>query len=745
MDVYEHRQVVKLFIQDVNEALVQFDEHLSVLEREGATQRIIERLGRTLHSIKGSAAALGFAEVAEFAHHVEGYVKALGRHEQLSRSEIYHLLDTAKSYIHEHIQSLHDKKVPPTGGDKIVRAMEDALKPKLVSLVLRLPRAPLAGDIWFMSDDFEFELFEMPQPPSNEDNLPPAQPTDPEQFEIRSEILRLTQLAAAVNLNTILAAQNMGVHESQISTAPEARATANEEWSLAGLEPNRGEEEQDLSETKALSIFDFDRLARAEISNTIQAETQEQIDFVAEKEPALSPKEVISAQVQEVTNLMYRGDSEDSIEQIDDENEAASHNSIEDSLKVEVESHSEHLVEENNIQVRLKDVDELLNLAEELVTLQNILDEHKPVFETPLLQKTISRLSKLIAQTQELSMSMKMVRFSSLFNAISTHAQRQALLYHKDVQPEIEGGDAEIDKSILDSVLKPLSHLVSNAIEHGIESADVRLEKGKPPQGRVTVALKLSPKEVIFEVSDDGRGLDIAQIRKKAIECGLMARLDRMSDEHIRSFIFHPGFTTRASDIDDDEQQGLGLHQLSTFVLKSKGRIEIDSIRDHGTVFRIILPKSISVIEAFVVRVGSERFVIPKDQIAESVSSHEAQVDVIQGHQQLLNVRGNSVPLIQLNTILKRLAVPFKEEAQFSGVALIAQESDSRPVAVIVDDIVCQKKVVIKPLGRELQSLKGLSGAAILGDGKPSVILNLHELIASYLGERTERFVRSSA
>lgn len=736
MDVSDLKQVVKLFIQDVDEELVQFDNNVAALEKEGASQLLLEKLARTIHSVKGSAAALGFAEIAEFSHHVERYLKALKTHEQLPRNEICKPLLDAKKLIHEHVQSLRENKRPPSGGEKIIQAMEKVLEPKPFAHIVRLPRAPLAGDIWLMNDEFKLELFEFTEEPQTTPDSGAGKLTDPEQYAIQSEILRLTQLAAAVNLNTVLAAQSRAVQDNRTASTPE--------WSLAGLNVSIISEDSETSDHVSPDSHELGMSHDDEISSG----TDSLVARVLEN-PAASATDAQVLNVVTDSNTQHEERTTHSAIEPEANTDSSELPSCDISLYSAAGDgdslHSTLQVEANDIRVSLKDIDALLGYTEELVTLQNILDEHKPVFETPLLQKTISRLSKLIAMTQELSMSMKMVLFGSLTKVLSSHTQTLADAFQKTIHTEIVGGDTEIDKSILDSVATPISLLISNAVEHGIETPEERIAKGKPAGGRISVSMKMKPKEIIFEVSDDGRGLDIPQIRKKAIACGLMTRLDRMNDEHIRSFIFHPGFSTRSSTQEDDEGQGLGLGQISTFARTHRGRVEIDSIKDHGTVFRLILPQSVSVIEALVVKVGSERFIIPKDQIKETVSSQEAQVDVIQGHHQLLNLRGVSVPLIQLSTVLRRPTDTPKAEATYAGIALVAQEEQARPFAVIVDDVICQKKVVIKHLGEELQGLRGLTGAAILGDGKPSIILDLHELISSYRSGKTAGIERKSA
>lgn len=751
MDVSELKQVVKLFIQDVDEALAQFDASVAALASEGVSHPEIDRLVRTTQRMKGSAAALGFAEISEFTHHIERYLRSLKTHEQIPLTEACKPLISAKDFLHNHVQSLRDNKKSPGAGEHIVRDMDKVLEPKPFARIIQLPRAPLAGDIWFMNEDLKLELFEMPEEPPAPDEPIADKTTDPEHFAIQAEILRLTQLAAAVNLSTVLAAQSTPTRLQTSELSPE--------WSLAGVAlktPVIDSNQQPAATNDAGAPVE----SELEVQPASNDGTQSSLEPVSDERVDQHEEILDSQALQAVVQGMTEPDDNDAdqpertgdLAQNTNLKSAPNHPTADSSVHSQRTAVSQPTPiqqssynSKDSIKVSLSDIDELLKYTEELVTLQNIIDEHKPLFETPLMQKSISRLSKLIAMTQELSMSMKMVRFDSLSGTIDSHVQELSLSLQKDITAELEGGDLEIDKSILDDIADPISLLIRNAVEHGIESAEERVAKGKTAAGRVTVSLKVTAKEIIFEVTDDGGGIDIAHIRKRAIACGLMARLDRLSDDEIRSFIFHQGFSTRASDHDDDDTAGYGLHTVSTFVQSKRGRIEINSIRDHGTVFRIVLPQMISVIEAFVVRVGSERFVIPKNQVTENVSSQEAHVDIMQGGNQLLNLRGTSVPLIHLSTVLRRPAGHRTSDALYEGIALVVQQEHARPYAVIVDDIICQKKIVMKPLGRELQGLIGLTGAAILGDGQPAIILDLHDLVESYRSGKMSAFNRKSA
>ena len=228
MDVSELKQIVDIFIHEADEALSQFEHCFLALEREGPSDVLLDKIFRTAHNLKGSSAALGFSELAEFTHHFESFLLALKKKEVPVTAQVVSLLLGSRDFISEHIESLRAGRKSPGKGDPLVQAMAREKEPKPVAQVIELPRPPEAGDIWFVGEDLKAELFELPEPPAKAVE-PEVAPIDPKMLAIHAEIFRLTQLAAAVNLTTVQTASALAETASDIPSQ-------QQEWSLAGVQ-----------------------------------------------------------------------------------------------------------------------------------------------------------------------------------------------------------------------------------------------------------------------------------------------------------------------------------------------------------------------------------------------------------------------------------------------------------------------------------------------------------------------------
>jgi len=668
VDVSELKQIVDIFIHESDEAISQFEHCFLALEREGPSDVLLDKIFRTAHNLKGSSAALGFSEIAEFTHHFESFLLSLKKKEIPVTAHVVSLLLEGRDFISDHIDSLRAGRKSHEKGDRLVQAMAREKEPKPVAQAIELSRPPTAGDIWFVGEGLKAELFELPEPTAKATE-PEVAPIDPKMLAIHAEIFRLTQLAAAVNLTTVQTA-------SALAEIASDNPSHEQEWSLEGVQ-------------KILDAQPQNEIA--EIPNEIAEIPQ----LPSEPEPIETntentPTEAIITDILPQTPMQTQSDE--------------------------------------SVRVNLARIDKLRDYVGELVILQSVLDEHKAVFTSPLLQKSVARMSKIIREVQELSMGLRMVKLKPVFRKLQRIVHDTSEALNKDVHATYIGEETEIDKTVLDKIGDPLVHLVRNALDHGLETIEERVATGKPAQGKISINAFQQSRAIVIEVKDDGRGLDSGRIREKAIERGLMTVLDQFSEEKIRSFIFHPGFSTKAV-VTDLSGRGIGLDAVSSNVQSMQGRIEIESAVGQGTTFRILLPLTVAVVDGFIVKLGEERYIVPKAQVAETLRPQEVDVNLAQGRSQLLNLRGMTVPLFHLATLLQKNSHLVEAKTTFEGIALVVMENSKNPFAVIVDDVLSQQQVVIKKLGRELQGLAGLSGAAILGDGNPAVILDLAELI----------------
>lgn len=383
--------------------------------------------------------------------------------------------------------------------------------------------------------------------------------------------------------------------------------------------------------------------------------------------------------------------------------------------------------EDESIRVSLKRLEGLINNVGELVILQTVLNQQKYQIQSPLIQRTISQLAKITKDIQDISMSLRMVPLKQTFQKMQRIVRDTAQAVGKPIQFVMEGEQTEIDKTVVELLGDPLVHLVRNAVDHGIDTVEEREKLGKSLQGTITLAAFHRGGQIIIEVRDDGRGLDPEKLRLKAIEKGIIRPERMMSKMEAQNLIFAAGFSTKA-EVTEISGRGVGMDVVKTNIEKRlQGEIELQSDVGVGTTVRIKLPLTLAIIDGMVVQAGSDRFVIPLAQVFESLQPVKEDVTTVSGLGEVLSLRGEHLPLYRLPSLTGRK--PTLKDA-WDGIAVVVR-SGERPFCVLVDDILGQQQIVIKQLGGEIRDLKGVSGGAILGDGRAALILDINELVSA--------------
>jgi two-component system, chemotaxis family, sensor kinase CheA len=287
----------------------------------------------------------------------------------------------------------------------------------------------------------------------------------------------------------------------------------------------------------------------------------------------------------------------------------------------------------------------------------------------------------------------------------------------KQIELEISGADAELDKAMIEKLADPLLHIVRNAIDHGIEPTEQRMAAGKPSQGKLRLHAYQDSGSIVIEVSDDGRGLNVERIRAKAIENRLIDKDAILDDQATFALIFQPGFST-AETVTDLSGRGVGMDVVRRNIEQLRGEIEIESTLGHGTIFRIKLPLTLAIIDCFQVTVGSSNFAIPLELVVECIDLEHELDDY-----RIVNLRGEPLPYVTLADI-------FGIPRQSGGTpCMVIVQSGRRRAGILVDKLVGELQAVINPLGYLLQGVRGLGGATILGDGKVALILDVPALL----------------
>lgn len=375
---------------------------------------------------------------------------------------------------------------------------------------------------------------------------------------------------------------------------------------------------------------------------------------------------------------------------------------------------------EESIRVSVAKVEKLLNFVGEMVILHAVLREQSVV--SPPLAKTVHQLGKVTKEVQDMAMSLRMVPVKPTFQKMTRIVRDTASALEKKVQLILEGEETELDKTVLEKMNDPLVHLVRNAVDHGIEDTERRADSGKKPLGTVTLRAEHRSGKLAIEIADDGGGIDPVKIRSLAEKKGLVKLGASLSERDTLHLLFAPGFSTK-SQITDISGRGVGMDVVKTNVTELGGEIEIASVLGKGSTFTVLLPLTMAIIDGMVVRSGDDRFVIPLVHVNECLKAHQEMIQNFTGVGEVLLLRGENLPLVSLQSLLGR-KTPEKRE----GIALVVR-SAGEAFAFLVDDIIGQYQVVVKQLSSELSHLKGFSGSAILGDGRPALIVEPHELI----------------
>jgi two-component system chemotaxis sensor kinase CheA len=395
-------------------------------------------------------------------------------------------------------------------------------------------------------------------------------------------------------------------------------------------------------------------------------------------------------------------------------------------LKAQQEAPSSQL-SESNIRVDVGLLDKLMNLVGELVLARNQILQFTATQKDTNFLSTSQRLNLITTELQEGVMKTRMQPIGNIWSRFPRVVRDLATMCGKQVRIEMEGKETELDKTIIEAIKDPLTHIVRNSVDHGIESPEVRTTRGKPAEGCLRLRAFHEGGQVNIEISDDGGGIDPGRIKKKALERGLITRdqAERMSDRECVQLIFLPGFST-AEKISNISGRGVGMDVVKTNIEKIGGAIDVQSQHGKGTTLKIKIPLTLAIIPALIVTSGGDRYAIPQVNLLELVRLAGDQVkgaiERIHGAP-VYRLRGRLLPLVYLN---KELQVENRAKACDEGsINIVVLQADDRQFGLVVEGINDTEEIVVKPLGKQLKGIPLFAGATIMGDGTVALILDV--------------------
>ncbi|WP_114165563.1 chemotaxis protein CheA [Exiguobacterium sp. TNDT2] len=374
------------------------------------------------------------------------------------------------------------------------------------------------------------------------------------------------------------------------------------------------------------------------------------------------------------------------------------------------------------IRVNLERIDRLMNLFEEFIIDRGRLERLADEVGQPELNETVEKIKRGTNELQSLVLTLRMMPIEQVFNRFPRMVRSVAKDIHKKVQLDISGAETELDRTVIDEIGDPLVHLIRNAIDHGIELPEVRVAAGKPEQGRLALRAYHGGNRVFIEIEDDGAGINVDKVRSKALERGVITSEEAtgMTDNEIAMLIFAPGFST-ADVVTDLSGRGVGLDVVKNKIESLGGVVTLETVVGQGTKFQVSLPLTLSIISAMLVQVGEETYAVPLSSILETTLLDEA--DILTAHRErVFDFRGQLVPLVYLKEMF---AIETEAKTQFPVVVV---RKGNKLVGVVVNELIGQQEIVMKPLGTYLEGIPAISGATILGDGRVALIVDSNDL-----------------
>ncbi|MBK5445928.1 MULTISPECIES: chemotaxis protein CheA [unclassified Peribacillus] len=676
-------QYLEVFIEESKEHLQTCSEQLLVLEKNPEDLSIVNEIFRSAHTLKGMSATMGYEDLANLTHKMENVLDAIRNSQIILTPELFDVIFLAVDDLEAIVMSIAE------GGDgkrdvkNVVRQLqliEKGESPVFSSIAETAAASTVHEKEEVTSGEYdEFELTVLQQ--SKEQGF--------DSYEISIDLREDCLLKAARVFMVYEVLEKSG---EVIKSNPPVELL---------------EEEQ------------FDR------KFTVTVVTKESSEELHKKVMKISEVEKVDINALNLDDLRHTANAKEEKKAAVD-NQAQERNALLLSENKETKKQAPvKPASSKTIRVNIERLDILMNLFEELVIDRGRLDQISSDLDNQELHETVERMSRITSDLQTIVLNMRMVPVETVFNRFPKMVRQLARDLNKKVDLEIIGAETELDRTVIDEIGDPLVHLLRNAMDHGIETPEERLAKGKNEEGKILLKAYHSGNHVFIEIDDDGAGINKDLVLNKAFSNGILTKevAATLTDKQIYELIFASGFST-AETISDVSGRGVGLDVVKNTIESLGGSVTIDSKENEGSIFLIQLPLTLSIISVMLVEIQKEKYAIPLSSIIETAIIKKE--DIMNAHnQQVIDFRGKVLPLLFLKEIFE---VPVhQEEEEFLSVVIVRK--GDKLAGLVVDSFIGQLEIVLKSLGNYLTSAFAISGATILGDGQVALIIDCNTLI----------------
>ena len=685
----EVNQYLEMFIDESKEHLQACSEHLLELEKNPEDLAIVGEIFRSAHTLKGMSATMGFEDLADLTHKMENVLDAIRNEKIKVTPEILDVVFESVDHLEEMVQDIAnggDGKRDVQSTVELLKRIESGETPSEVaatSVVAPVSDEQAAStsttELVLTYDDFEKTVLHQ----SFEQGY--------KAYEI-SVALREDCLLKAARVFMVfeILEKNGDVIKSSPTVEKLEEEQFDSQFYVAYISKDTAEDLQ----KKLLKVSEVEKVEVSEIATAV-------FQGVNGQEQATTPGQVASVQ-----------EAEPQVKATDKKSATTNKTNVPTASKT--------------IRVNIERLDVLMNLFEELVIDRGRLLSIAAEVNHSELSETVERMSRTMGDLQNIILTMRMVPVETVFNRFPKMVRQLSRDLNKKINLEIIGAETELDRTVIDEIGDPLVHLIRNSLDHGIESPEIRRQKGKPEEGTVQLRAYHSGNYVFIELEDDGAGINRDKVLAKAIQKGVVSleAANSLSEKQINELILASGFST-ADVISDVSGRGVGLDVVKTTIESLGGNISIESTQNVGSVFSIQLPLTLSIISVMLVEIEKEIYAIPLSSIIETSIIRNS--DILNAHnQKVIDFRGKVVPLVFLEEVFE---VPRKElkDDEFHSVVIVRK--GEKLAGLVVDSFIGQQEIVLKSLGNYLTNIFAISGATILGNGKVALIVDCNALM----------------
>ncbi|HEY9059847.1 MAG TPA: chemotaxis protein CheA [Pseudobacteroides sp.] len=682
-------QYLEIFIEESKEHLQGLNQSLLQLEKNPQDVPILNEIFRVAHTLKGMAGTMGFGKMAKLTHDMENVLHALRNNEIKVNTNLVDLLfrclDALENYVNEVVTKGTEGN---TEYSEIIKGLDNILNKKNGNVEVKAESQEIIGStessIEHITSKFKLNQYE-------QNLINKAIEMNMNVFKI---VVVLNKGCVLKSARAFIIFQTLERHAEIIKSEPRVEDIEDEKFDFEFTVMVITRRDLETFHKELTSISEVDEVIITTVhSNDTQGTVHE-----------------INCEVQE---------------KVSEESEEESQNNDNESADQQKgQASKNNLKTGKTVRVDIDRLDVLMNLVSELIIIKTRLEGLDEIERTQNYNEVIEYFERVTTNLHDAVMKVRMVPIETVFNRFPRMLRDISRSLNKEIVLNMSGEDTELDRTVIDEIGDPLIHLLRNSADHGIESLDKRKEMGKPDAGHINLRAYQDGNNVVIEVEDDGKGIDLERVKKKAIDKGFVNKdaAKNLSQKDIIDFLFKPSFST-TDKITDLSGRGVGLDVVKTKIETLGGMVEVDTEAGRGSKFIIRLPLTLAIIQALLVQINNEKYALPLNTIREIIKVKPEDIKQVQ-KQEIILLRNTIVPIIRIGDCLD---VP-PSEKQNKLLTVVVVKKGEKLSGFLVDNLIGQHEIVIKSLGKLLGGIKTIAGATILGDGNVALILDVNSL-----------------